>query len=77
MMFSSLGVEVPEASDPGLLRVERVDEASGARFVFLFNRTHEPVRTPVNGWTVVSFLVEFDGVTVTIEPNGVLVVKNQ
>ena len=42
MMFSSLGVEVPEASDPGLLRVERVDEASGARFVFLFNRTHEP-----------------------------------
>ena len=42
MMFSSLGVEVPEASDPELLRVERVDEASGARFVFLFNRTHEP-----------------------------------
>ena len=47
------------------------------RFVFLFNRTHEPVRTPVDGWTVVSFLVEFDGVTVTIDPNGVLVVKNQ
>lgn len=75
MMFSSLGVEVPEASDPGLLRVERVDEASGARFVFLFNRTHAVIEAMQDGRPVIASLADVGDGKVTVRPNGVIVLR--
>lgn len=75
MMFSSLGVEVPEASDPGLLRVERVDEASGARFVFLFNRTHAVIEVVQDGRPVIASLADVGDGKVTVRPNGVIVLR--
>ena len=76
MILGALGVDMAGASDPRLLRVERVDEATGARFTFLFNRTHETVRTPVEGRPIVRSLAECDDTDATIEPNGVLVAKH-
>ena len=75
MMFSSLGVEVPEASEPGLLRVERVDEASGARFVFLFNRTHAVIEAMQDGRPVIASLADVGDGKVTVQPNGVIVLR--
>ena len=75
MIFSSLGVEVPEASDPGLLRVERVDEASGARFVFLFNRTHAVIEAMQDGRPVIASLADVGDGKVTVRPNGVIVLR--
>ena len=75
MMFSSLGVEVPEASEPGLLRVERVDEASGARFVFLFNRTHAVIEAMQDGRPVIASLADVGDGKVTVRPNGVIVLR--
>lgn len=57
------------------IRIERVDESTGARFTFLFNRTKEPVSMLVEGRPVVMSLADCAGATVTINPNGVLVVK--
>ena len=75
MILETLGVEVKDSSDPDLLRIERVDESTGARFTFLFNRTKEPVSMLVEGRPVVMSLADCAGATVTINPNGVLVVK--
>ena len=55
--------------------MERVDEETGARFTFLFNRTHEPISLLVDGEPIVMSLVERDGATATINPNGVLIIK--
>lgn len=75
MILETLGVGVKDSSDPDLLRIERVDESTGARFTFLFNRTKEPVSMLVEGRPVVMSLADCAGATVTINPNGVLVVK--
>ncbi len=74
-VFASLGVEVPDASDPRLLRIERVDEATGARFVFLVNRTHEPVGVVEQGDVIVSSFAKEDDGRLTIQPNGIAVVR--
>ena len=82
MMLGALGLtDLAEAAGaPGVgdvLRVERVDEASGLRFVFLFNRTHEPRTVAVEGEPMVASLasVAEDGATATIQPNGVIVTR--
>ena len=74
-VFASLGVEAADASDPRLLRVERKDEATGTKFTFLFNRTHEPVETSEEGEPIVTSLAKADSGKLTIGPNGVVVVK--
>ena len=75
-ILGSLGVDTADTSTADLLRVERVDEATGAGFTFLFNRTHGTVRTTVEGRPIVSSLAECDGTGASIEPNGVLVLKH-
>ena len=75
MILETLGVEVKDSSDPDLLRIERVDESTGARFTFLFNRTHEPVETSEEGEPIVTSLAKADGGKLTIGPNGVVVMK--
>ena len=74
-ILKALGADVEDSADPDLLRVERVDEETGARFTFLFNRTHEPISLLVDGEPIVMSLVERDGATATINPNGVLIIK--
>ena len=74
-VFASLGVEGADVSDPKILRVEREDETTAARFVFLFNRTHESVETSEEGEAIVTSLARTDGDRLTIEPNGVVVLK--
>ena len=74
-VFASLDVEVSDDADPRLLRVERVDETTGARFVFLFNRTHEPVEVTEQGEVIVKSHAEDNDGKLVIQPNGVAVVK--
>jgi len=74
-VFASLGVEAADVSDPRLLRVERKDEATGTKFTFLFNRTHETVETSEEGEPIVTSLAKADGGKLTIGPNGVVVAK--
>ena len=74
-VFASLDVEVSDDADPRLLHVERVDETTGARFVFLFNRTHEPVEVTEQGEVIVKSHAEDNDGKLVIQPNGVAVVK--
>lgn len=73
-ILDSLGMTEAGGNDGRVLHVER-EGADGSRFVFLFNRTHETVRVPVEGEVVVSSFADVDGETASIKPNGVIVTK--
>ena len=73
-ILDSLGMTEAGGNDGRVLHVER-EGADGSRFVFSFNRTHEPVRVPVEGEVVVSSFADVDGETASIKPNGVIVTK--
>ena len=73
-MLDALNIEsFPERG--GVMRVERGDGEH--RFAFLFNRTHETVGVPAEGEVVVASLANVSGDTLSINPNGVAVVKLQ
>ena len=76
MILETLGVEVKDSSDPDLLRISSASMSRrGLGSRSLFNRTKEPVSMLVEGRPVVMSLADCAGATVTINPSGVLVVK--
>ena len=78
MMLDAQGLTADDQTNGGaLLRIERVSEDAGTRFVFLFNRTREVQQVAVEGDPMVASLASVDesGSAATIQPNGVLVMK--
>ncbi|RBP99686.1 beta-galactosidase [Bifidobacterium xylocopae] len=76
-MMQAMGLENgQQVGDGDLLRVERVSEDHGRRFLFLFNRRARPVHVQVEGCPLVASLARLggDGQAV-VEPNGVLVLR--
>ncbi|OZG62155.1 beta-galactosidase [Bifidobacterium lemurum] len=75
-LLDEMGIAAGGPGSGKVLRVERVDETGGRRFVFLFNRTHETVEVDVEGEPLVASLARVDeSGTAEISPNGVLVLK--
>ncbi|KFI53068.1 beta-galactosidase [Bifidobacterium biavatii] len=76
-LLDAMDIDVPSVAGNGdVLRVERTNETGDVTFAFLFNRTHRSVTVPVDGETIVASLAQAnDDGTVTIDPNGVAIVK--
>ena len=76
-LLEAMGIETSDNSANGdLLRVERTNEAGDVTFHFLFNRTHQPITTAADGEVIVASLAHTDdNGSVTIDPNGVAIVK--
>ncbi|BDR53871.1 beta-galactosidase [Bombiscardovia nodaiensis] len=77
-LLKAMGLEgIAGQADGDILQVERADQTSGRRFIFLFNRTDHETATPATGEPMVASLARLEDGKAYLEPNGVLVLKQE
>lgn len=77
-LFTGMDLTFEQAGGNGdILRVEREQQETGTKFVFLFNRCDHEIELDLAGEPLVASLAGVDDGHARIDPNGVIVLKDE